>query len=171
MWDVHVARVAKLRFAEGMTANLLQTVVRPLERLAVTGSFALGVYLALSTNDPVYIGALFAFLLLTQRVAGPLMQMAQLVQQYDEARIAVDFVGALVNQPAEEGRSGSGVRTPLQGHVEFSNVIVQIQGRDLAGLGKALVRSAGGYDLRHYGPERIGQDDDHAAVAAPALQL
>src|SRR5262249_53997170 len=111
-WDVHVARVAKLRFAEGLSANLIQTVVRPLERFAVSGSFALGVYLALSTNDPVYIGALFAFLLLTQRISGPLMQMAQLIQQYDEARLAVNFVGSLVNQPAEEGRSGAGVRAP-----------------------------------------------------------
>jgi subfamily B ATP-binding cassette protein HlyB/CyaB len=128
IWDVHVARVAKLRFAEGMTANLIQSVVRPLEQLAVSGSFALGVYLVLSTKDPVYVGALFAFLLLTQRIAGPLMQMAQLVQQYDEARLAVGFVGGLVNQPAEEGRSGSGVRTPLRGHVEFSNVTFKYKG-------------------------------------------
>ena len=48
LWDVETARVAKLRFAQGMTANLIQTVVRPLERLAVSGSFAVGVYLVLS---------------------------------------------------------------------------------------------------------------------------
>ena len=71
------ARVAKLRFAEGMTGNLIQAGVRPLERFAVSGSYAVGVYLALSTNDPVYIGALFAFLMLSQRVSGPLLQMAQ----------------------------------------------------------------------------------------------
>ena len=70
-WDVHTARIAKLRFAEGMTANILHSVVRPLERFAVSGSFAVGVYLALTTNDPVYVGALFAFLLLSQRVSGP----------------------------------------------------------------------------------------------------
>ena len=136
VWDVHVARVAKLRFAEGMTANLIQTVVRPMERLAVAGSFALGVYLVLSTHDPVYVGALFAFLLLTMRVVGPLMQVAKLVQQYDEARMAVGFVAALVNQPAEEGRSGSGVRTPLQGHVEFSNVLFKYKGATSPALDK-----------------------------------
>ena len=82
--------------------------------LPSTGSYALGVYLALSTNDPIYLGALFAFLMLSQRVSGPLMQMAQLINQYDEARAAVAIVGKLVNQPAEEGRSGHGVRTPLE---------------------------------------------------------
>ena len=102
-WDVHVARVTKLRFAEGMMANLMQAGVRPLERLAVNGAFAVGVYFALTTNDAVYVGALFAFLMLSQRVTGPLMQMAQLVNQYDEARIAVAVVGQLVNQPAGRG--------------------------------------------------------------------
>ena len=127
-WDVRVARVTKLRFAEGMMANLIQTGVRPLERLAVNGAFAVGVYIALTTNDPVYIGGLFAFLMLSQRVTGPLMQMAQLVNQYDEARIAVAVVANLVNQPAEEGRSGNGVRVQLSGNVEFSKVTFTYKG-------------------------------------------
>ena len=92
-WDVLTARVAKLRFAEGMFGNLIQACVRPLERFAVSGSYAVGVYFALSNNDPVYIGALFAFLMLSQRVSGPLLQMAKLINQYDEARIAVAVVG------------------------------------------------------------------------------
>jgi subfamily B ATP-binding cassette protein HlyB/CyaB len=122
LWDVHTARVAKLRFAEGMAGNMIQACVRPLERFAVSGSYAVGVFLALTTNDPVYIGALFAFLMLSQRVSGPLLQMARLINQYDEARIAVAVVGRLVNQAAEEGRSGHGVRTPIEGHVQFSSV-------------------------------------------------
>jgi ATP-binding cassette, subfamily B, bacterial HlyB/CyaB len=122
LWDVLTARVAKLRFAEGMFGNFLQAAVRPLERFAVSGSYAIGVYFALTTNDPVYVGALFAFLMLSQRVAQPLLQMAKLINQYDEARIAVAVVAQLVNQPAEEGRSGHGVRTPIEGHIQFSNV-------------------------------------------------
>ena len=121
-WDIHVAKIAKLKSTEGSVSSLIQAGVRPLERLAVNGSYALGVYLALTTKDPVYIGALFAFLMLAQRVSGPLMQMAQLVNQYDEARSAVGIVGALVNQPKEEGNSDHGVRTPLVGRVEFSNL-------------------------------------------------
>ncbi len=128
LWDVLVARVAKARLAEGVTGNAIQSVVRPLERLAVSGSYALGVYLALESNDPVYIGALFAFLMLSQRVSGPLMQMAQLINQYDEARSAVATVGNLVNRPAEEGRSGHGVRTPLVGKVEFAGVSFKYKG-------------------------------------------
>ncbi|WP_166293782.1 peptidase domain-containing ABC transporter [Bradyrhizobium sp. 26S5] len=128
MWDVLVARVAKARLAEGLTGTAIQTLVRPLERLAVSAPYALGVYLAVSSGDPVYVGALFAFLMLSQRVAGPLMQMAQLINQYDEARTAVTIVGRLVNQPAEEGRSGHGVRDPLKGLIEFSGVTFKYKG-------------------------------------------
>ncbi|MCG6205219.1 peptidase domain-containing ABC transporter [Rhodopseudomonas sp. HC1] len=128
MWDVHVARVARARLAEGLAAVSIQAVVRPLERLAVSGSFAVGVYLAITTTDTWYVGALFAFLMLAQRVASPLMQMAQLVNQFDEAQFAINIVSKLVNQPPEEGRSGHGVRTPLRGHVEFSNVVFKYKG-------------------------------------------
>jgi len=128
VWDVLTAKVARLRYAEGMTGNLIQTVVRPLERFAVNGSYAVGVYLALSTSDPVYIGSLFAFLMLSQRVSAPLLQMARLINQYDEARIAVAVVAGLVNQPPEEGRSGHGVRSRLEGQVEFANVTFKYDG-------------------------------------------
>ncbi len=136
IWDVHVAKVAKLRFAEGFTASVIYSVVLPLERFAVCGSYALGVYFAITSNDPVFIGALFAFLMLSQRVAAPLMQMAQLVNQYDEARIAVAVVSNLVNQPPEEGRSGHGVRQALEGHVQFSKVTFKYHGATSPALDK-----------------------------------
>jgi ATP-binding cassette, subfamily B, bacterial HlyB/CyaB len=127
-WDVLVARTAKARLAEGIFGNTVATVVRPLNTFAVSGAYATGVYLAMSANDPLYIGALFAFLMLSQRVAAPLTQMAQLINQYDEARSAIALVGNLVNQPPEEGRSGHGVRSPLAGNVEFSKVVFRYKG-------------------------------------------
>ena len=121
-WDIHVARIAKLKLSEGYMSAIIQAGVRPLERLAVNGAYAFGVYLAITTHDPVYVGALFAFLMLTQRVSGPLLKMAQLINQYDEARSAMGIVADLVNQPREEGSHDHGVRTPLSGHVEFAKV-------------------------------------------------
>jgi subfamily B ATP-binding cassette protein HlyB/CyaB len=89
---------------------------------------ALAVYFVLSSNDPSSAGGLFVFLMLTQRVVQPLMQMAQTVQEWDEARHAVEQIGAIVNQPGEEGRGGSGVRTAFQGNVQFSGVTFRYPG-------------------------------------------
>jgi ATP-binding cassette subfamily B protein len=120
--DVHVARVGRLRFAADMTANLMHSAVLPLERLAITGALALGTYLVLTTNSQLSVAALFMFLLLSQRVAAPLIQLAKLVEDLDEARIAVAMVSRLVNQAPEEGRTGTGVLTTLRGSVTFSGV-------------------------------------------------
>jgi ATP-binding cassette, subfamily B, bacterial HlyB/CyaB len=121
-WDVKVAKAARLRFDEGRSANVVQTVVMPLERVMTSGVFALAVYMAITTKEQVYVGALVAFMMLSQRVAQPLVQLAQMITQYDEVRLAVSIIGKLVNQPAEEGHSKSGIRTPVVGRVEFAGV-------------------------------------------------
>ena len=121
-WDVRVAAATRLRLDELRTANIIQTVVTPLERVLVSGTLALAVYLAIAAHDQIYIGAIVAFMMLTQRIASPLIQLSHLLQQYDEARIAVRTIAALVNQPAEEGRSRVRIRTPLKGRIEFEDV-------------------------------------------------
>jgi len=127
-WDVQISQIARLRQREGMVAAVIQAIVRPLERFAVSGTYALGAYLALTTEDPVYISALFAFLMLSQRVAGPLMQMAQLVNQYDEARSAVQIVANLINQPREDHGSHKGVEKELEGHIKFTGLTFKYPG-------------------------------------------
>jgi ATP-binding cassette subfamily B protein len=133
-WDVRVAEAARLRLDELRTANLIQTVTTPLERLMVSGVLALAVYLAISTNEQFYVGALVAFMMLTQRVASPLIQLSHLLQQYDEARFAVHCIASLVNQPAEEGRSQAGIRTPLSGRIEFEEVSFRYKGSTVPAL-------------------------------------
>jgi len=127
-WDVRVAEAARYRFDENRTANIIQTFVVPLERLMTTGVFAFAAYLAIVTKDPVYIGALVAFMMLTTRVAQPLVQLSRLLQEYDEARQAVGVIAALVNRPPEEGRSRNGIRSPIKGRIEFNEVRFRYSG-------------------------------------------
>lgn len=121
-WDRHVVTAARLRREAGALVNLAQTAVAPLEKLMTIGVIALAAYAAVTSNDPVMIGALIAFGLLSQRVAQPLIQLAHLVQQFDEVSRAIRTIGAVVNQPPEEGRDAGGLRAPLKGAIEFSRV-------------------------------------------------
>src|SRR5438270_747059 len=89
---------------------------------------AIAVYLALVNKDPMYIGAIIAFMMLTSRVVAPMIQASQAIVQIDEARVAVKGVAEMVNREAEEGRSGRGIRSPLIGRVEFSEVTVRYEG-------------------------------------------
>ena len=128
LWGVHVMRSSRAQLYLGFVTGFLMACVLPLERFAVSGALAVGVYLAVSGNDPVAVGALFMFVMLSQRIASPLVQMARLVGQYDEAAIAIKAVSALVNQTKEEGISAHGVRIPLKGHIEFSKLRFKYQG-------------------------------------------
>jgi ATP-binding cassette, subfamily B, bacterial HlyB/CyaB len=121
-WDVYVAKVADTRFDEGCTTNLLQTFVHPLHILMQYGVIAVAVYLSLATQNTIYLGAVFAFIIMTQRVTAPVIQATQSIVQIDEARGAIGLVAQIVNSKPEPGRSGHGIRTPLIGRIEFNEV-------------------------------------------------
>ncbi|HLJ21041.1 MAG TPA: ATP-binding cassette domain-containing protein, partial [Stellaceae bacterium] len=121
-WDSYVASAVRLRRHAGALANLAQTLIAPLEKLMTSGVIALAAYSALTTGDPVYLGTLMAFGILAQRVAQPLVQLAHLIQQFDEANRAVRTVAAVVNQPTEEGRNAGGSIAPIKGGIEFEAV-------------------------------------------------
>jgi ATP-binding cassette subfamily B protein len=123
-WDVRVARAAHERYELGLAASWVQTVATPLHRVMVVGVLALGAYLAITTPGGVmgYAGALVAFWILTQRMAGPLVECTQIIERYDEVRITMEMLRHLLNQAPEEGRSGTGIRTPLVGRIEFQGV-------------------------------------------------
>jgi subfamily B ATP-binding cassette protein HlyB/CyaB len=128
IWDVLTVRVNDALFRSGNLQAVIQAVMRPMSQLSSSGALAIGVYIAMSSNNPVSVGDLFAFVILVGRVQGPIMQIAQLINQFDEAHIAVNTVNKLLSQPREEGRGGHGVRTPLQGQVEFARVRFKYQG-------------------------------------------
>jgi ATP-binding cassette, subfamily B, bacterial HlyB/CyaB len=127
-WDSLTADVARKEYELGQKANSLRAIVYPLEQLAMSGAFAVGVFQALYTHNPVLVGYLYMFLMLSQRVVAPLVQMSKLVEQYDEARIAVELVKRLVNRAPEENAGDHGVRKPLLGHVSFSSLRFKYSG-------------------------------------------
>jgi ATP-binding cassette subfamily B protein len=156
-WDALIGKFGHLKMREGAVRGVIQAGVRPLERLAVVSPFALGIYIALSSADAAVAGSLYGFLMLSMRVAGPLMQMAQLVNQYDEVSAAVSVVGALVTQPREEGASDHGVRTPLSGRVEFLNLRFKYQGATTFALDGATFQVQVGQTLGVVGRSGSGK--------------
>ncbi len=127
-WDKRIAKVAQTRFDEGCASNLVQSVVHPMQMAMTTGVVAVAVYLALTNHDTMYVGAIFAFIIMTQRVTGPVVQMAQSIVEINETRIGIAGVASVVNQAPEEGRSGRGIRTPFDGRIEFNEVTFRYLG-------------------------------------------
>ena len=68
------------------------------------------------------VGGLVAFNMFAQRVSGPVIRMAQLWQEFQQVRIAIERLGDVLNMPVEPG-TGSRVALPaIKGHVSFEGV-------------------------------------------------
>jgi subfamily B ATP-binding cassette protein HlyB/CyaB len=83
--------------------------------------------------------------------------MAQLVNQFDEARSAVGIVAKLVNQPKEESNAQNGVRSPLRGHVEFINLKFKYKGASTPALDGVSFEAAIGTTLGVVGRSGSGK--------------
>jgi ATP-binding cassette subfamily B protein len=97
----------------------------PFERLIYAGSFFLGCYMILASSTASSVssaGSIVAFGLLAGRVAAPIVSLAGVINSFEHARGALGEVASVMNVPAEEGRSGTGLKLPITGQVVFQDV-------------------------------------------------
>ncbi len=121
MWDRKVADASAWRKAMGDASNWPQSLVVPFEVMMNRGVLLIGAYLAL-TSGGVSAGALIAFMMLSGRVAAPLVGMAKLVEDLEEVRASVALVSQVLNNRPETLTPGAGLRPKFEGSVRFDRV-------------------------------------------------
>src|ERR1700736_4370180 len=79
---------------------------------------------SMAMNDPsgYLVGGLFAFLMLSQRVAQPLVGLARLVEDYEEVGAAIGEAGSVLNRPLETVSGSVGLRPKFIGAISFQDV-------------------------------------------------
>ena len=132
LWDERIAEAGKWRLAFGQLNNWPQTLVTPLERVMVLGTLMFGAYLAISEPSGYMIGSLFAFMMLSGRVAQPLVGLAKLVEDYEEVGAAIGEVGSVLNRPLEI--ASGGVRPAFAGAISFQDVTFNYSGNKVPAL-------------------------------------
>nr|AAC44070.1 unknown [Sphingomonas sp. S88] len=68
------------------------------------------------------VGALVAFNMFAQRVSGPVIRMAQLWQDFQQVRIAIERLGDVLNHPVEPRPASAATLPVLRGAIRFENV-------------------------------------------------
>ena len=121
-WDVRVAEAVRANTSMQLLSNQPQTILQPLEKMIYAGSLGLGAYLAIGEGAVVYGGSLVAFSMIASRAAQPFVQIASLMQQFQEVRGAVAQVASVVNQNPEQAAGRQGVRPEIKGEIAFSDV-------------------------------------------------
>jgi ATP-binding cassette subfamily B protein len=133
-WDERLAESGKWRLAFARLSNWPQTLVTPLERFMTIGTLMLGAYWALDDPRGYMVGSLFAFMMLSGRVAQPLVGLARLVQEYEEVNAAIGEAGAALNRPLEIDAASGGLRPRFAGAIAFEDVTFTYAGSKLPAL-------------------------------------
>lgn len=121
-WDEHVAAAVHANTDFNLLGNQPQTLLNPLEKLVYSGSLLLGAALVVSGTDPFLAGTLIFFVMVSGRAVAPFVQIANLLQEYQEVKGAVSMVGSVVNLAPERPEGQVGVRPVIKGRIEFSDV-------------------------------------------------
>jgi ATP-binding cassette, subfamily B, bacterial HlyB/CyaB len=122
LWDERVAEAGKWRIAFGKLAAWPQTLVTPVERFMWMGVIMIGAYLALNDTQGYMVGSLFAFMMLSQRVAQPLVGLARLIEDYEEIGAAIGQAASVLNRPPEADAASGGLRPRFGGAIGFEGV-------------------------------------------------
>ena len=135
-WDQRIAKLGELNLQMGKLSNWPMVLVMPFEKYTQAGVLAVGAYIALTTDNPLSIGGLIGFMMLGGRVAGPLVSLARLLQDVQEAREALSQVGWVLNRPTERRALTHGLRPKFEGAISFEDVVFTYEGTKSPALDK-----------------------------------
>ena len=122
LWDERIAEAGHARLAFGRLSNWPQTLATPVERFMWIGTIMIGVYLALDSHNGYMVGSLFAFMMLSQRVAQPLIGLARLIEDFEEVGGAIGEAAAVLNRPLEADATAGGLRPKFAGAITLEDV-------------------------------------------------
>jgi ATP-binding cassette subfamily B protein len=134
LWDEKVAEVGKWRWELGKLSNWPQTLVTPIERFMYMGTILIGAYLALTQDNGFQIGAIFAFMMLSQRVSQPLVGLARLIEEWEEVGGSMAMAAEVLNRPLEVDAASGGLRPKFAGAVSYEDVTFTYAGTKLPAL-------------------------------------
>ncbi len=164
LWDARVAEAGRWRLAFGKLSNWPQTLVTPIERFMSIGVVLVGAYLALQDQTGYAVGALFAFMMLSMRVAQPLVGLAKLIEDYEEVGSSISEAASVLNRPLESDVASGGLRPRFAGGISFDDVTFTYGGTKVPALDRILVLDPRRHDARCRGAQRLGQIDPDAAA-------
>jgi ATP-binding cassette subfamily B protein len=157
LWDERVAEVGRRRLAFGKLGNWPQTLVTPVERFMWIGVMLIGVYLQLRDTQGYLIGGLFAFMLLSQRVAQPLVGLARLIEDFEEVGGCIGEVASVLNRAPEADSASGGLRPKFAGAVTFDDVTFTYAGTKMPALDRVSFQVPAGTMLGVVGRSGSGK--------------
>ncbi|MDP9196329.1 MAG: type I secretion system permease/ATPase [Pseudomonadota bacterium] len=120
-WEEQLAAYVCAGFRASQLSNIAGQLCQLISKLAMAATLYVGARLVM--DGGLTVGGLVAFNMLSGRVTGPVLRLAQLWQDFCQARMAVDRLGDILNTPAEPAAgSGQSVLSHIKGHIRLDHV-------------------------------------------------
>lgn len=163
-WEKAVAMLAYWGLKSRMWSNGSTSFALFMQQLAGVLIVIAGVY-AISQND-LTLGGLIACVLLSARIIAPLSQVAGLLVQYQQAKIALDSLEQIVSQVQERPEGKAFIkREKFNGSIEFADVDFSYPGEETRALDGVSFKIAAGEKVAIIGKLGSGKSTVHKLIA------
>jgi subfamily B ATP-binding cassette protein HlyB/CyaB len=120
-WEEQIASYVAASFRVSNLNNAASQAVQLINKLVTALTLFFGAKLVISGS--LSVGELVAFTMLAGRVSEPVLRLAQIWQDFHQARLSVDRLGDILNTRPEISLSSGRVSLPpIMGAVSFQNV-------------------------------------------------
>jgi ATP-binding cassette, subfamily B, bacterial HlyB/CyaB len=120
-WEEQLAGYVAASFRVLSLGNTASQVVQLVSKIVNAGILYCGAKLVIDGN--LSVGELVAFNILAGRVSAPVLRLAQIWQDFHQARISVSRLGDILNTTAEATYMASRARLPaIRGEIRFDHV-------------------------------------------------
>lgn len=120
-WEEQLAAYVAASFRVISLGNIASQSVQLVNKLVTAAVLFFGAKAVM--NGSLTVGELVAFNIMASRVSQPVLRLAQLWQDFPQARLSVERLGDILNTPAELGEnSARATPPPIRGQVVFEHV-------------------------------------------------
>jgi len=121
-WEELLAAYVKSAFRVGHLASIASQAVQMISKLTLAATLWFGARLVIDGH--LTVGELVAFNMLSGRVSGPVLRIAQLWQDFQQARLSIERLGDILNTRSEAVVSAGQQSLPkLNGRIDFDRVL------------------------------------------------
>jgi ATP-binding cassette, subfamily B, bacterial HlyB/CyaB len=120
-WEEQLAGYVAASFRVMNLGNVASQIVQWINRLVIAATLYFGAKLVIAGD--LTVGELVAFNMLAGRVSSPVLRLAQVWQDFHQARLSVARLGDILNATPEPAYNPARAALPaIRGNIEFSHV-------------------------------------------------
>lgn len=123
-WDMQLAAYVASGFRASMVGNVGQQLIQWVGKLVTVGVLFFGAHLVI--RGRLSVGELIAFNMMAQRVAAPVLRLAQLWQDFQQVGISMDRLGDVLNVRTEASSQQQSLLA-VRGDIAFDHVTFRYQ--------------------------------------------